>query len=80
MPRATTCTCGRKCSTRTATTPSSRRATRSTPGVAARLLRYVYASGATLEPAEAFRAFRGRDPRVGPMLAQRGLVEEAQPA
>ncbi|MDH5265204.1 MAG: M3 family metallopeptidase [Betaproteobacteria bacterium] len=50
------------------------------PGVAARLLRYVYASGATLEPAEAFRAFRGRDPRVGPMLAQRGLVEEAQPA
>ena len=50
------------------------------PAVAARLLRYVYASGATLEPAEAFRAFRGRDPRVGPMLAQRGLVEEAQPA
>ena len=50
------------------------------PEVAARLLRYVYASGATLEPAEAFRAFRGRDPRVGPMLAQRGLVEAPLPA
>jgi peptidyl-dipeptidase Dcp len=50
------------------------------PVVAERLLRYVYSSGATLDPAAAFRAFRGRDPVVGPMLAQRGLVDERQPA
>ena len=47
---------------------------------AARLRRYVYSSGATLEPAQAFRAFRGRDPEVGAMLAKRGLVPEAEPA
>ena len=34
----------------------------------------------TLEPAAAFRAFRGRDAVVGPMLASRGLVDERQPA
>jgi uncharacterized membrane protein (UPF0136 family) len=28
----------------------------------------------------AFRAFRGRDPVVGPMLASRGLIDESQPA
>jgi len=50
------------------------------PAVALRLLRYVYSSGGTLDPAAAFRAFRGRDPVVGPMLAQRGLVDERQPA
>jgi len=48
--------------------------------VAARLHRYIYSSGGTLDPAEAFRAFRGRDPRVEPMLDQRGLVDEPQPA
>ena len=45
------------------------------PGVAARLLREIYASGATVDPAEAFRRFRGRDPQIGPMLAERGLAE-----
>jgi len=45
------------------------------PGVAARLLREIYASGATIDPAEAFRRFRGRDPQIGPMLAERGLAE-----
>jgi len=43
-------------------------------------MRYVYASGGTLDPAQAFRFFRGRDPVVGPMLAQRGLVDDRQPA
>jgi peptidyl-dipeptidase Dcp len=47
------------------------------PAVAARLLRYIYSSGATLDPAAAFRSFRGRDPRIQPMLAERGLIEEA---
>ncbi|MFO1316272.1 MAG: M3 family metallopeptidase [Burkholderiales bacterium] len=42
---------------------------------AERLHRFVYSAGATLDPMEAFRAFRGRDPRVEPMLAERGLIE-----
>ena len=50
------------------------------PAIAERLRRYVYSSGGTVDPAEAFRSFRGRDPVVGPMLAQRGLVEDRQPA
>ncbi len=43
------------------------------PATAARLLEHVYAAGATRDPKEAFRAFRGRDPRVEPMLAGRGI-------
>ena len=50
------------------------------PATAERLRRYVYASGGTLPPAEAFRLFRGRDPKVAPMLAQRGLIDDRQPA
>jgi peptidyl-dipeptidase Dcp len=48
--------------------------------VAERLLRFVYSRGGSIDPAEAYRAFRGRDASVGPLLAKRGLVEEAQPA
>ena len=47
---------------------------------AERLLRYVYSRGGSLDPAEAYRAFRGRDATVRPLLAKRGLIEEAQPA
>ena len=50
------------------------------PKVAERVRRYVYSSGGTLAPAEAYRLFRGRDPRVEPLLAQRGLAEAPQPA
>ncbi len=50
------------------------------PTVAERLRRYVYSSGGTLDPAQAYRLFRGRDPVVGAMLAQRGLVDEREPA
>ena len=49
-------------------------------GVAARLRRFVYSSGGTLDPSAAYRAFRGRDPVVGPMLASRGLADEREPA
>jgi peptidyl-dipeptidase Dcp len=42
--------------------------------VAGRLLQYVYAAGGSLEPAAAYRAFRGRDPSVTPLLVQRGLA------
>jgi peptidyl-dipeptidase Dcp len=44
------------------------------PAVADRLRQYVYSAGNTLEPGAAFRAFRGRDPKVGPMLSKRGLT------
>jgi peptidyl-dipeptidase Dcp len=43
--------------------------------VAHRLLRYIYSAGNTIEPGEAYRAFRGRDPEVLPMLKKRGLIE-----
>jgi peptidyl-dipeptidase Dcp len=46
------------------------------PQVAGRLLRYIYSSGGSIEPGAAFRAFRGRDPAIGPMLVSRGLVDE----
>ena len=42
---------------------------------AERLLRTIYSSGNTQNPADAYRAFRGRDPRIEPMLRKRGLVE-----
>ena len=45
------------------------------PGVARRLLGWVYSRGDSVEPGAAFRAFRGRDPLIGPMLRERGLVE-----
>jgi peptidyl-dipeptidase Dcp len=44
------------------------------PVTAERLLRHVYSAGNTWEPAAAFRAFRGRDPQVAPMLRKRGLL------
>ena len=47
--------------------------------VAERVKRFIYSSGGTLPPAEAYRSFRGRDPRVEPLLAQRGLAEEPEP-
>ena len=49
------------------------------PAVAARLLKYVYSSGNTIEPRAAYRAFRGRDAAVEPLLIKRGLVDP-QPA
>lgn len=43
---------------------------------AARLLRHVYSAGAKGKPAEAYRAFRGRDAAVEPMLRKRGLIAD----
>lgn len=43
---------------------------------AARLLKHVYSAGNRVEPRAAYRAFRGRDAAVEPMLAKRGLVVE----
>ncbi len=46
------------------------------PVVAARLLRHVYSTGNSVDPSVTYRAFRGRDPQVQPLLKQRGLVPE----
>jgi peptidyl-dipeptidase Dcp len=46
------------------------------PALAARLARHVYAAGGTVDPAATYRAFRGRDAAIEPMLAGRGLVGE----
>ena len=46
------------------------------PAVASRLLEHVYSAGNRVDPRAAYRAFRGRDAAVEPMLAKRGLVEE----
>ena len=46
------------------------------PTVAERLKRCIYATGDSIEPGAAFAAFRGRAPRVQPMLRQRGLTVE----
>jgi peptidyl-dipeptidase Dcp len=46
------------------------------PRVAARLRQFIYSSGNSIEPSEAYRAFRGRGPVVRPMLKQRGLVAQ----
>ncbi len=74
MPPATTSTCGPRCSTPMPTMPSSRPAIRSTPRVAARLLRHIYAAGDSVEPGATYVAFRGRAARLEPMLKKRGLL------
>ena len=47
------------------------------PEVAARLKRYVYSAGNSIEPALAFETFRGRPPRIEPLLEKKGLLEPA---
>ncbi|HEY0822378.1 MAG TPA: M3 family metallopeptidase [Ramlibacter sp.] len=42
--------------------------------VAERLKRCIYAAGNSVEPGEAFRRFRGRDPVIEPLLRQKGLL------
>jgi peptidyl-dipeptidase Dcp len=45
------------------------------PELARRLARFIYASGNSIEPGEAYRAFRGRAAGPEPMLRQRGLLD-----
>jgi peptidyl-dipeptidase Dcp len=44
------------------------------PALAARL-KAIYSAGDTEDPMALYRAFRGREPEIAPLLAQRGLVE-----
>ncbi len=43
--------------------------------VAKRLKAKVFSAGNTVDPAEAYRAFRGRDPAVGALMRRRGFAE-----
>jgi peptidyl-dipeptidase Dcp len=45
------------------------------PHTAERLHRHIYSAGGRTAPAEAYRAFRGRDASVQPMLRKRGLAD-----
>lgn len=42
-------------------------------GVAARLRQHVFSAGNTRDPAEAYRAFRGRDPKIQALMDKRGF-------
>jgi peptidyl-dipeptidase Dcp len=44
---------------------------------AARLRKWVYSSGNSVEPGEAYRQFKGRDATVEPMMRNKGLLEVA---
>lgn len=47
--------------------------------VAGRLKRHVYAAGNSVDPGAAYAAFRGRAPRVQPLLHKRGLLDPVEP-
>lgn len=45
--------------------------------VAERLRKYVFSVGNTVDPAEAYRAFRGRDPKVDALMKKRGFAAKS---
>ena len=47
------------------------------PATARKLYDHIYSAGGSREPADAYRAFRGRLPNADAMLRKRGLVDEA---
>ena len=50
------------------------------PKVAERLRRSVFSVGNTVDPAEGYRAFRGRDPRIDALMKKRGFVPGPSPS
>ncbi|HSS19600.1 MAG TPA: M3 family metallopeptidase [Pyrinomonadaceae bacterium] len=44
--------------------------------VAERLRKYIFSVGNTIDPAEAYRGFRGRDPRVEALMIKRGFASQ----
>ena len=48
------------------------------PEVAERLHRYVFSAGNLRNPAEAYLAFRGREPVVEPLLRNRGFQDDGK--
>ncbi|MCU0759573.1 MAG: M3 family metallopeptidase [Steroidobacteraceae bacterium] len=49
------------------------------PAVAARLTRFVFAAGNTVDPALAYREFRGRDAGIDALMRKRGFPVAADP-
>jgi peptidyl-dipeptidase Dcp len=49
------------------------------PEVAQRLRRHIFSVGNTLDPAEAYRLFRGRDPEVDALMRKRGFTAKLEP-
>jgi peptidyl-dipeptidase Dcp len=45
--------------------------------VAQRLIRHVLSAGSTVDPAEGYRRFRGRDPRLDALMRKRGFATAA---
>ncbi len=43
------------------------------PAVAARLRQHIFSIGNTMDPADAYRAFRGRDPQIEALMRKRGF-------
>lgn len=41
--------------------------------VAARMIKYIFSVGNTIDPAEAYRRFRGRDPQISALMKKRGF-------
>ncbi len=48
--------------------------------VALRLLQHVFAVGNSIDPADGYRAFRGRDPKIDALLRKRGFPVPQPPA
>ncbi|HPF23550.1 MAG TPA: hypothetical protein PK417_08730, partial [Hyphomonas sp.] len=45
------------------------------PDVAARAVKYLFAAGNSMDPAEAYRLFRGRDAEIDALMRDRGFGE-----
>ncbi|HJS24692.1 MAG TPA: M3 family metallopeptidase [Pyrinomonadaceae bacterium] len=45
--------------------------------VAERLRKYVFSVGNTIDPAEGYRAFRGRDPKIDALMKKRGFTPKS---
>ncbi|MER3430179.1 MAG: peptidase M3 [Blastocatellia bacterium] len=45
--------------------------------IAKRLVKYIFSVGNTIDPAQAYRSFRGRDPRVDALMKKRGFPVSA---
>ncbi|MEI9891216.1 MAG: M3 family metallopeptidase [Caulobacteraceae bacterium] len=66
-------TCGPRFSITTPSRPSPKPATLTTPAWPKRLLDDILSVGDTIDPAQAYRNFRGRDPDVGAYLRSKGF-------
>ncbi|HEY0139743.1 MAG TPA: M3 family metallopeptidase [Thermoanaerobaculia bacterium] len=50
------------------------------PQVAVRLRQHIFSVGNTIDPAEAYRGFRGRDPQVEALMRKRGFISSSTEA